>query len=92
MSALGHKRTFALQQAMSAITPKADMCGATGDVRFGPKADIALFDHLIGARKELGGIVMPRALAVLRLMASSYLLGACTGKLAGFSPLRIRST
>jgi hypothetical protein len=22
------------------FTPKADMCGATGDVRFGPKADI----------------------------------------------------
>jgi hypothetical protein len=24
---------------MSAITPKADMCDATTDVRFGPKAD-----------------------------------------------------
>jgi len=27
------------QAAMSALPPKADMCGATGDVRFGPKAD-----------------------------------------------------
>jgi hypothetical protein len=26
--------------SMSAITPKTDMCGATSDVRFGPKADI----------------------------------------------------
>jgi len=26
---------------MSALPPKADMCGATSDVRFGPKADIA---------------------------------------------------
>ena len=25
---------------MSALPPKADMCGATSDVRFGPKADI----------------------------------------------------
>jgi hypothetical protein len=25
---------------MSALPPKADMCGATTDVRFGPKADI----------------------------------------------------
>ena len=25
---------------MSALPPKADMCGATRDVRFGPKADI----------------------------------------------------
>jgi hypothetical protein len=33
MSALGHKRTFALQEGMSAIPPKADVCGATTDVR-----------------------------------------------------------
>jgi hypothetical protein len=25
---------------MSALTPKADMCGATRNVRFGPQADI----------------------------------------------------
>jgi hypothetical protein len=25
---------------MSALPPKADMCGANTDVRFGPKADI----------------------------------------------------
>jgi hypothetical protein len=31
-------------------------------------------------------------LAVLMLMTSSYLFGACTGKSAGFSPLRMRST
>ena len=35
---------------------------------------------------------MPSALAVLRLITSSYLVGACTGRSAGFSPLRIRST
>jgi hypothetical protein len=57
MSALGHKRTYAVQKGtsftpnsdrksglpqlvMSALPPKADMCGATRDVRFGPKADI----------------------------------------------------
>jgi hypothetical protein len=37
---------------MSALPPKADMCGATGYVRFGPLADIrsyelARFDHAI---------------------------------------------
>ena len=41
MSALGHKRTCAVQNAMSALPPKADMCGANGDVRFVPIADIA---------------------------------------------------
>src|SRR5262245_6162232 len=41
---------------------------------------------------RVGGISSPRALAVLRLMTSSYLVGACTGRSAGFSPLRMRST
>jgi hypothetical protein len=40
MSALGQKQTLALQKGMSALPPKADMCGATRDVRFGQKADI----------------------------------------------------
>src|SRR5262249_36936551 len=42
MSALGQKRTFAPQKVMSALPPKADMCDANRDVRFGPKADIGL--------------------------------------------------
>jgi hypothetical protein len=42
MSALGHKRTFAPQWAMSALPPKADMCGAKRKVRYVPKADIGL--------------------------------------------------
>src|SRR5262249_92776 len=40
MSALGQKQTCAVREGMSALPPKADMCGATRDVRFGPKADI----------------------------------------------------
>ena len=53
MSALGHKRTFAVQNGMSALHPKADICSATRDVRFVPIADIAgvLFDYLVGARE-----------------------------------------
>ena len=38
--ALGHKRTSAVQEGMSALPPKADMCGATGHVRFVPIAHI----------------------------------------------------
>jgi hypothetical protein len=38
------------QTVMSALPPKADMCGALVDVRFGPIADIAkLVDYLVGA-------------------------------------------
>jgi hypothetical protein len=35
----GHESGFP-RKIMSALPPKADMCGAVADVRFGPKADI----------------------------------------------------
>jgi hypothetical protein len=41
---------------------------------------------------KVAGTSRPSALAVLRLITSSYLVGACTGRSAGFSPLRMRST
>jgi hypothetical protein len=41
MSALGQKQTCAVQNGMSALHPKADMCGALARVRFVPIADIA---------------------------------------------------
>jgi len=41
MSALGQKQTFAPQNRMSALPPKADICSAAARVRFGLKADIA---------------------------------------------------
>src|SRR5262245_60388239 len=62
-------------------------------VRFGPKADIcaaakrALFDHLASSREQVVGTVSPSAFAVLRLIVSSNLVGACTGSSAGFAPL-----
>src|SRR6516165_8613384 len=40
----------------------------------------------------VAGISRPSALAVFRLITSSYLVGACTGRSPGFSPLRMRST
>jgi hypothetical protein len=41
MSPLGQKQTYAVQNGMSALHPKADMCSAVVHVRFGPIADIA---------------------------------------------------
>src|SRR5262249_45679971 len=41
MSALGQKRTFAAQTGMSGLPPKGDICGAVGDVRFGPIAHMS---------------------------------------------------
>src|SRR5262249_51201006 len=57
--------------------------------------DFAATDHSItsSARAStVAGTSSPSALAVLRLITSSYLVGACTGRSAGFSPLRMRST
>jgi len=42
--------------------------------------------------RSVGGTVRPKVLAVLRLITNSNLVGACTGRSAGFSPLRMRST
>src|SRR5262249_7875924 len=41
---------------------------------------------------QASGAVRPSAFVVLRLITSSYFVGACTGRSAGFSPLRMRST
>src|SRR5215469_2182191 len=57
--------------------------------------ELAALHHSItsSARaRSVAGTSRPSALAVLRLITSSYFVGACTGRSAGFSPLRIRST
>ena len=56
MSALGHKRTFAVQNAMSALHPIADMCGAKRHVRFVPEADMcgATNDVCYGPIADIG--------------------------------------
>ena len=76
MSALGQKQTFAVQNVMSALPPIADMCGATRDVRFVPKADIAVdiaaYSRIVSARvtNDFGNVI-PSAFATFRLTANS---------------------
>jgi hypothetical protein len=41
---------------------------------------------------SVDGISRPSALSVFRLITSSYLVRYYTGRSAGFSPLRMRST
>src|SRR5262245_46151456 len=41
---------------------------------------------------SVGGTSRPSSSAVLRLITSSYFVGACTGRSAGFSPFKMRST
>ena len=52
MSALGQKQTYAVQNGMSALPPKADMCSAVVHVCFGPEADIAPFDVRLCSRLD----------------------------------------
>jgi hypothetical protein len=76
MSALGHKRTFAVQNGMSALPPKADMCSATRDVRFVP---IATSPHLLDppVLNERGGLNKLLSLrTIIALHASPQLLTA----------------
>ena len=80
MSALGHKRTFAVQNGMSGLPPKADMCSATKDVRFVPKADIslqvaALHDMIAGvayllSKMTSAGLIFPEARSKLDVISS----------------------
>ena len=41
---------------------------------------------------KVGGTASPSTFAARRLMTRSNLIGACTGRSAGFSPLRMQST
>src|SRR5215831_12680222 len=60
------------------------------------RTDLSLAAHhpitSSAAVSNVGGTSRPSVLAVLRLITSSYLVGACTGRCEGFSPLRMRST
>ena len=42
MSVMGQEQTYAPQQVMSALLPRADMCSARGHVCYGPEADMPL--------------------------------------------------
>jgi hypothetical protein len=52
-----------MQNAKSAITPKADMCSARGHASFGPKADIGMFNHFTSST---GGMTQLPSIAALR--------------------------
>src|SRR5262245_16907369 len=59
------------------------------------RASFAWRTHSItssASASSVGGISRPSDFAVLRLITRSYLVGACTGRSPGFSPLRMRST
>src|SRR5881397_589077 len=80
--------------------PEGAVVGRTrepGEAECCPKELAALVEHgywmTWSARPSTdGGIVSPRAFAVLRLITSSSFVTCSTGRSAGFAPLRILST
>src|SRR6516225_8230717 len=77
------KRTLGVSRAMSALCQKQTFCAAVKNV---------VYSITSSARtRSDAGTEKPRAFAVLRLRAVSYLVGDCTGKSAGLAPRRMRS-
>ena len=99
MRADGPRTCQAMLGSRNPITGIAGCCAraASGHAAAAPPSSVMnsrrLHSITSSARaSSVGGTSRPSALAVLRLMTSSYLVGACTGRSAGFSPLRMRST
>ena len=99
MSQMGHERPKGHVRVESAVPPIADVmlqcrewsrCARNGLMH---RSKQCLYSITSSARaSRVAGTSRPSVLAVLRLITISYLVGACTGRSAGFSPLRMRST
>src|SRR5215831_10790926 len=90
-------------EAITHLFPQSEIAAKSfAQYQLGDSGNVGSFENGRGpathsitssARPSSGsGTVRPSALAVFRLITSSYLFGACTGRSAGFSPLRMRST
>ena len=81
-------------QRIAAVRKSSELChGQTHAVqqRLGLRIPLHSMTSLAMARSD-GGTLRPSAFAALRLMTSSYPVGAWTGSSAGFVPFRMRST
>jgi hypothetical protein len=73
MSALGHKRTLAVQNMMSALDPKAPQLRMSAK---GQKPTCAVHWMILSARTRIeSGTARPSILAVFRLITNSNLVG-----------------
>ena len=81
---------------MRRIRPACCARAATGHAAAAPPSSVMnsrrSFDHLVGAGEKIRRYVDIDRLYSFKLMTSSNLVGFCTGRSAGFSPLRMRST
>jgi hypothetical protein len=98
VSPSGQKRKCWRFEAMSALPLRSrhqsrfqlrQLCATSGLVRRNKLP--ALFNHFVGAGEHERGTATPTALAVLRLMINSKIVGFSNGRSAGCVPLRILS-
>ena len=80
---LPSRRNF-LHRSERRQAPQGDICSAAKRYRYSITSSASCW--------SCQGTSRPSAFAVLRLMTSSYLVGACTGRSAGFAPRKMRST
>src|SRR6516164_6734858 len=64
---------------------------AQGKFHFEPPSCFTLFDHLVGTREQRWWDFEAQRFRGLEIDNEFVIVGACTGKSAGFSPLRMRS-
>src|SRR6516164_9496396 len=99
MTAWGQRRRSSPRPQCPQLPPIADIRLIPNDPPLVPQADVSRCSKRRGysitssARaSSVSGTVRPSALAVFMLITRSYLVGAWTGRSAGFVPLRMRST
>ena len=104
MSALGHERRFRYLRGTSAYPPRLAVKADIPDRQVRANTGREQMRQICRARREsysitssartssVGGISRPSAFAVIRLTASSNLVGCSTGRSAGFAPRRSLST
>ena len=81
-----------LQNAMSALPPKADICGATSRCPLSANSGHRRTYSITSSARPISvlGMLRPSALAVLRLRTISTFVACCTGRSETLSPLRMR--
>ena len=90
MSAMGQKQTFAVQNGMSALPPKADMCSATWRCPLSANSGHSAIHSITSSARPISvlGTLRPSALAALRLMRNSTFVPCWTGSSPAFSSLK----
>ena len=85
--AIDGRGTFTLLDTQPVVRPGPRVMCA-----FPQGAPHAYWITSVAWNRSIGGMVIPRALAVLRLMTNSNCMACSTGRSAGFTPRRILST